>query len=232
MLEKILPPGFAVSESLADVADAELFPEEEAIVARAVDKRRREFATVRACAREALARLGLPAVPIVPGERGAPRWPAGVVGSMTHCEGYRAAALTRSGEVGSVGIDAEPHLPLPPGVLKAVTLEQERRMLARLAAQEPGTHWDRLLFSAKESAYKAWYPLAGTMLEFEEAEVVLDRDGTFTARFLAPGPLTGLTGRWQVCGRLLMTAAVTPGAPPGRTGSTSRPAVRTPPPRR
>ncbi|NDZ87966.1 4'-phosphopantetheinyl transferase, partial [Streptomyces sp. SID10115] len=74
-----------VVETHEDPADAVLFPAEEAVVANAVDKRRKEFTTVRHCARTALARIGVPAAPILPGHRGAPGWPDGVVGSMTHC---------------------------------------------------------------------------------------------------------------------------------------------------
>ena len=70
-----MPPAVAVAESFGDISGARLFPEEEAVVARAVDKRRREFTTARACARTALAGLGLPAAPIGRGERGAPGWP-------------------------------------------------------------------------------------------------------------------------------------------------------------
>jgi len=72
VIEEILPPAVTAVEAFADAADARLYPEEEAVVARAVDRRRQEFATVRACARSALAQLGVPAGPIVPG-RGARR---------------------------------------------------------------------------------------------------------------------------------------------------------------
>ncbi|WP_158717200.1 4'-phosphopantetheinyl transferase family protein [Streptomyces sp. NRRL F-4474] len=77
----------------------------------AVAARRREFATVRRCARQSLAALGIPPMPLLPGERGAPLWPRGTVGSMTHCLGYRAAAAARADEITALGIDAEPHQP-------------------------------------------------------------------------------------------------------------------------
>ena len=85
MIADILPPQVAVTEEFGDLPDVRLFPAEEAVIADAVDRRRREFATARACARAALAKLGVPAAPIVPGSRGAPQWPPGVVGSITHC---------------------------------------------------------------------------------------------------------------------------------------------------
>ena len=73
MIGDILPPQVAAAEAFGDLPGAVLFAEEEAVIAKAVDKRRREFATARACARAALAKLGLPAVPIVPGFLGAPQ---------------------------------------------------------------------------------------------------------------------------------------------------------------
>lgn len=78
---------------------------------------------------------------------------------MTHCDGYRAAAVARRETIASIGIDAEPHAALPDGVEKLTALPEERMALTRLAVTHPHIHWDRLLFSAKESVYKAWFPL-------------------------------------------------------------------------
>lgn len=217
MIETILPAEAVAEEAFSDLPGAALFPEEEAVIAKAVDKRRREFTTTRACARTALARLGLPPVPIVPGLRGAPRWPDGVVGSMTHCAGYRACAVARSRDLLTIGLDAEPHDKLPDGVLGSVSSHEEREQLTALAAAGPGTHWDRMLFSAKESVYKAWFPLTRRWLGFEDAAVTIDpEEGTFTARLLINGPhvmdipLNGFTGRWLVGGGLIITAIAVP----------------------
>ena len=212
MIEEILPPEVASAEAFDDSAVVALFPEEEEVVARAVDKRRREFATARGCARRALATLGLPPAPIVPGERGAPAWPSGVVGSMTHCDGYRASAVALERNVRTVGLDAEPNGPLPDGVLKVIATPAEIDWLDG-APPASGVCWDRLLFSAKESIYKAWFPLTRRWLDFEEAVVTPDPDaGTFDARLCVPGPvvdgrrLTGFTGRWVVRHGLVVTA--------------------------
>jgi 4'-phosphopantetheinyl transferase EntD len=183
VIESILPAGAVAEEAFADPPGLTLYPAEEAVVARAVDKQRREFTTARACARAALARLGVPPGPIVPGPRGAPQWPAGVVGSMTHCDGYRAAVVARHRDLVAIGVDAEPHAPLPVGVLGTVTSAAERAHLTALAVAGSGRHWDRMLFSAKESVYKAWFPLTGRWLGFEDAAVTIDpAGGTFTAR--------------------------------------------------
>ncbi|MFF2142908.1 4'-phosphopantetheinyl transferase [Kitasatospora sp. NPDC058190] len=212
MIGDLLPDVVVTVVAYDDPPEARLEPAEEAVVAKAVDKRRREFTTVRHCARAALARLGVPYRPLVPGLRGAPSWPDDVIGSLTHCDGFRAAAVARAGVLASVGIDAEPALPLPEGVLDAVALPVEQQRLAELAAEHPDTPWDRILFSAKESVYKAWFPLTGLWLDFHEAELDLSPDGTFSARLLVPGPVVGdrriegFDGRWAVRDGLLATA--------------------------
>lgn len=209
MIADLLPACVRTAESFGELPGAELLPEERALVARAVPKRVAEVTTVRACAREALAALGLPPAPILSGPSREPLWPAGVVGSLTHCAGYRAAAVARDADLAAVGIDAEPHDELPDGVLERVSLPEER---AHLEALPAGTHWDRLLFSAKESVYKAWFPLAGRWLGFEDARLVLDPDaGTFTATLLVEDrPLDGFAGRYAVAGGLVVTAIAVP----------------------
>ncbi|WP_424214990.1 4'-phosphopantetheinyl transferase family protein [Streptomyces sp. BI20] len=214
MIGALLPASVATAWRPDDAEQPPLHPEEEAAVARSVDSRRREFTTVRGCAREALGRLGLPASAVPSGPRGEPLWPQGVRGSMTHCKGYRAAAVTVDPSILSLGMDAEPALALPDGFLPGVTLPEELDRLLATAAAVPGVPFDRLLFSAKETVFKVWYPLVRRGLEFEEADVTVDPDGTFTARLLVPPPtvagrpLDRVTGRWLVRDGLLMTAAV------------------------
>jgi 4'-phosphopantetheinyl transferase EntD len=212
MIADLLPPVVASAECFDDPPGVVLFDEERAVVARAVDKRRREFATVRHCARRALATLGHPPVALVPGPRGAPRWPDGIVGSMTHCEGYRAAALARADDVRAVGIDAEPDGPLPDGVLELIARPDETAHLADLRRRGGAgpEHWERLLFSCKETVFKVWYPLTHRELDFHEASIRLDpRDATFTVDLLAdPGDdvlPSRLTGRWMAAHSLVIS---------------------------
>lgn len=227
MIEEILPGSVACASAFGDLppgTDGGLLPAEAAAVSRAVAKRRAEFTTVRVCARRALRALGLPGVALVPDRRGAVAWPEGTVGSMTHCSGYRAAVVARTGDAVSLGIDAEPDLPLPEGVLEVVSREREREGLAALAARRPDVSWDRLLFSAKESVFKTWYPLTRKELDFQEAELEIDPDsGTFTARLLVPGPEVAgsrvgvFPGRWLARNGLVVTAIALPG-PAGGPG--------------
>ena len=160
MIEVILPPEVAAEEAFGDLPDVALFPEEEAVIARAVDKRRNEFTTARGCARVALARLGLPPVPIVPGLRGAPQWPSNVVGSITHCAGYRACAVARDRDVVTIGLDAEPHDVLPDGVLGAVASAQEQARLAALT-RDGVTASLKPIHALEVNAYIVRQPAAG-----------------------------------------------------------------------
>ncbi|MET8651096.1 4'-phosphopantetheinyl transferase Npt [Nocardia aurea] len=220
MIENILPNGVASAELLAYPDDLKPHPAEEHLIAKSVDKRRRDFVGARYCARQALEQLGEPAVAIGKGERGMPLFPRGIVGSLTHCDGYRAAALAHKLRFRSVGIDAEPHGALPEGVLDSVSLPQEREWLG---ATSTGLHLDRLLFCAKEATYKAWFPLTLRWLGFEDAHITFTVDelsddagsGTFHSALLIPGqttdggvPLTSFDGRWVIGDGLILTAIV------------------------
>ncbi|MBT2381375.1 phosphopantetheinyl transferase [Streptomyces sp. CB00316] len=218
MIESLLPAYVSCAATREEsVPDGTLFPEEEALVARSVPKRRNDFATARACARRAMGRLGLEPVAVLHGKRGMPLWPEGIVGSLTHCDGYRAAALARAGDVLSLGVDAEPHAPLPEGVGELVVRPSEReRFPGPRAGEAGGIHWDRLLFSAKESVFKTWYPLTLTELDFDEADLTFHRDdhraagGTFTARLLRTDPALPpvLDGKWRVEDGIVATAVL------------------------
>jgi enterobactin synthetase component D / holo-[acyl-carrier protein] synthase len=211
----LVPPGVVVAEAVGPSADGEgLLPEEAPLVANAVAKRRREFTAGRSCARRALRALGLPPGPILAGPNREPLWPAGVAGSITHCAGYCAAAVGWRDAVGSIGIDAETHGPLPRGVEEMVCTPAERQWVRSAPA---GVEWGMVVFSAKESVYKAWFPLAGRWLGFEEAELTIDPDGGMFAVRLAPGPAAvlgpaavSLGGRFAVGDGIVATCVVIP----------------------
>lgn len=218
LLQAVLPgrDGLVYAELYDDPPDLTALPEEEPLIERSVAKRRNEFITVRHCARLAMEQLGVPPTPILKGEKGEPQWPSGVVGSLTHCQGYRGAVVGRVGAVRSVGIDAEPHDVLPDKVLEAISLPAERHEIGLLPG---GLHWDRILFCAKEATYKAWFPLTQRWLGFEDAHITFDVEndgtaGTFVSRILidpsarSGPPLRELAGRWSIAGGLALTAIV------------------------
>jgi 4'-phosphopantetheinyl transferase EntD len=215
MLAELVTPDVIAVDIVGDDPNAYLLPEEEHLVAKAVAKRRREVTNARTCARRALARLGFAETVIPRGPKGEPLWPAGIVGSITHTSGYFAAAVAHADKIRSIGIDAEVHGALPEGVLAHIGFGPE---LTWLAGQDHAeVWWDRLLFSAKESVYKAWFPLTGRWLGFEDATVTIDpANRTFQARILVDGtthtgtPLTAMAGRWLVRDGLVLTAITLP----------------------
>lgn len=181
MIDGILPPDVvSVTDAELDSDDAgvvaALHPAEAELISNAVAARRADFAWARACAREAMTRLGVPSGPIVRGGRGMPVWPPGVVGTLTHTDGLRAAALGPADRVRALGVDVEPHEPLADGVLEAVSLPEEAAWVRAVGAEVTSVHWDKLLFTAKEATYKAWYPLTRRWLGFADAHITLVPD--------------------------------------------------------
>jgi 4'-phosphopantetheinyl transferase EntD len=179
-----------------------LRPSEQVAVAGAVPKRQREVAFGRACARRALAALGVPAADLPAGPDRAPIWPAGLTGSITHTDDVAAAIASR--DLRGVGLDLESvaHAARTPDLLAAVTTGPERRRLGGLALPVAA-----LVFSAKESVYKCLYPLGRRALEFGEVELELG-EGTFTvlrAAGYAEAPL--IRGRYAIAEGLVATVA-------------------------
>lgn len=210
MLDKILPSSIAVAEEFRRDPIHPLFTEEDTVIATG------EFSAARACACAALRQLTFPGIPLLPGLRGAPQWPEGMIGSITYCAGYRAAAVGLTKDVVSLGVDAQLNEPLPDdGMLDMVARDEERERVGILGICMPDICWDRLLLSAKLSVYKTCFPLDAWWLNLELADVVIDAHrGTFTADLLVPGPitdgapLTEMCGRWLAYQGLLVTAVV------------------------
>ena len=241
VLRSVFPEGVRVSswdELLAsgrdeDAAIENLWPAEAEASETYAPRRRAEYASVRDCAREALRGEGIAPAAIVKGQRGAPIFPPNVVGAMTHTDGLRAAAIARHERFRSLGVDAEPHEGLPPGVLDAVSLPSEREWVSAVLAGEPELRVDKLLFSAKEATYKAWFPLTRRWLGFEDAELTFDTEdlersdagmrarGAFSSRILITpdvidggSPLHVLRGRWAIeAGFVVAAIAVEQRAP-------------------
>lgn len=226
LLAAVLPASVASSEIRGTFVDeTALFPSEARLVHRAVSRRRREFAAVRACARTCLARLGEPAVPVLHDSYGAPVWPAGVVGSMTHCVGFAGAALASTSTTRCLGIDAEPNEPLASGLLEMIASAPEIQQLPPLTQ----VCADKLLFSAKEAAYKALYFLSPATIDFLALQVTVRPDGVLDARHIEGSSMTAprlmqLSGRWYADDALIVTAfhAAAPryGSPGSRKGKT------------
>jgi 4'-phosphopantetheinyl transferase EntD len=183
------------------------FPDEEALVAAASPGRRLEFLNGRACAHQALRELGVPDVPVLRGRDREPRWPAHVVGSISHGDDFCGAAVALRDDHAGVGVDMEADHALSADFARRVCSPRE---LARCAQLGPEGLFARVLFSAKESVYKLQYPLSGAVLYWRDLEILLE-DARFSARFLRPCPPFRegqvLLGRWLRGSGLILTGA-------------------------
>jgi len=219
IFSKLLPVAVSVVETRTELDAGPRFWQEDQYVADAVEARQREFRTVRICARQALAQFGHGNHVLVPDKQRAPVWPPNIVGSMTHAAGLRAAAVASTGDFSGIGIDAEPHQALPAEVVDMILLPEEQRLASALQAEDPSIAWDKLMFSAKESVFKTWYPLARRWLDFLECEITVGQQpGVFTARILQVNPvhsgvdLSVLGGKWVSESRVgdgLLATAIT-----------------------
>jgi 4'-phosphopantetheinyl transferase EntD len=198
LISGILAPGLFGAE-MEDVGQpVALHPQEECLVANAAQKRRRDFALGRACARAALSALGQGGAAIGRDENGVPLWPAGIHGSITHTKFYAAALVAEAHHVGGVGVDAERVGSVTPDLWRRLFDSAECDYLMTLDGPQQQI-FATMFFSAKEAAYKA-SGIKGA-LAFREIHIT-PQDGGFTAS--RPGEI--LRGRYAQQDDLLLTA--------------------------
>ena len=223
----------------------EISPAETAEVAKAVIGRRVAFATGRACARRALARLEVTEFDLRNGVDRAPRWPAGIVGSITHTGaapgGYCAVVVGRSTDLAALGVDAEQWSRLTPALWNRVLTRDELAWVEHHDDEERRI-WATVIFSAKESFYKAQYPSSGRFLNFHDVEVTVDAsDSTFGVRVLPPSAgaagLSSCRGRFLRVEEFVLTGVAVPAlqatvpveaVPPRHRAFTAPPFTQTP----
>ncbi|HEX5067312.1 MAG TPA: 4'-phosphopantetheinyl transferase superfamily protein [Myxococcota bacterium] len=211
-MKDLFPDGVVFVQADDVLAAEPLRPEEAADAVRMGDARRREFALGRACARRALAGLGMDAEPLRRGADRAPRWPDGVIGSLTHTDGFCAAAVARQGSLLALGLDAESS-PLSARAALRVLDASERAQIDRLASP-PALGFATVAFSAKESIYKALYPLCGRKLVFGDAAIEIDpRAHTVRITLRARGagalpPGATIEGRYALTPTCVVTSVV------------------------
>lgn len=203
-LSILAPSGTVLVAILDEGLPAPLHAEEAALVAQAVEKRRRDFALGRASAHAALERLGHSSPIIGQGKSGAPLWPAGVVGSITHTRGFAAAIVGRAADHRGLGIDAERPQGMREELWPRLFVEPELAYLARLEASAR-RQMATIFFSAKEACYKAANPLTDERLDFQSMRIV-PGDGAFTAHKMN-GDGWSMTGRFVVLDDLVVTTA-------------------------
>ena len=144
-------------------------PEEERILSpSACPKKRTEFVLGRAAVRYALRELGEYG-PVLRGGQGEPLWPEGILGSITHCWPWAVALVLKSWKPLVVGIDLE-------------DLETAGRVdISGLICTAKELDWVRdgfsfherlaMIFSAKETIYKGFYPFCRQYIDFKDVEL-------------------------------------------------------------
>jgi 4'-phosphopantetheinyl transferase EntD len=167
-----------VAEEGEPVFDADaLFPEERAQIARAVDKRKAEYATARVLARKAFATLGAEAAPIVNDTERCPIWPPNVIGSITHTAGYCGVVVARAGGVvESIGVDVERDEAVKVALHDKICSAEELAFVDEARDEDERGRLVRAIFSAKEAFYKAQYPITRQYLGFHAVSLSLSGD--------------------------------------------------------
>jgi 4'-phosphopantetheinyl transferase EntD len=183
------------------VATPEMYAREPSLVeaeqlARMVDKRRREFLAGRACAYAVLEALGRARGPVARGADGAPQWPAGVVGSITHCDGFCCAAATTTDVLRALGVDAETAVRLDPAVERLFAGDGERSAWARLG-REPRCGWGIIAFSIKEAVFKTRAPFADAP-QYSDIRIALIPASPLDGRFEAIMSGAAAEGFWFI----------------------------------
>lgn len=197
-----LYPSGVVGVELSDPQQAEpLFPEEEPVVERAVEKRRIEFALGRTAARKALARLHLPPGPLRQNKDRSVDWPDAAWGSITHADGLCAAVATLRTQHGGIGLDAELRGRVKPELWKHIATESEQLWLGEGDGEAEQAARATLLFSAKEAFYKAQFCASRGWVGFHDAELRFDDGGSFEVELLVDVGITfrcgqRFAGRW------------------------------------
>jgi 4'-phosphopantetheinyl transferase EntD len=197
-----LPAGVVFAGGSISDGQQALYPEEDFAIRHAVPKRRAEFRAGRTFARTALLQLGMAPMPILPGNDRAPVWPVGIAASITHDDTYCGVIAAKTADFASVGIDIDSTTPLDADLVRLVCgtaeLEQRTALADRLAVD-----FAKLIFCAKESAYKAYFPLTRSVLDFPDVEIrISPGDGTFCATVRASAPVMPNLGR-TLAGRFL-----------------------------
>lgn len=208
-MEGLFSPRVATVSGDPAAFDEPLPPEEQLLVAHAVEKRRREFVAGRTCARQALQRLGLGPAVIPAGDRREPVWPDGVVGSISHTRGFCGAAVARLAAVRGLGFDVEHISDMRLDLREHIASDAELDALQRILGG-PRERALALAFSARETFYKCQYPLSRQWVGLRD--VALRVDGgeflvspAFDVAGVCPGNGT-VRGTYRVRGDYVLTA--------------------------
>lgn len=185
-----------VPDTVPPVLDAE-----QPLIEKAVAKRRREFSIGRCCVRQALGELGFTNTPILHDKNGAPLWPQGIVGSITHSTAYAAAAVAEKSRLQGLGIDMETVSRVSSRITDKILTATEKTALQSLSDPAEQQRLLSLYFSAKEAIYKCLHPLLQCRIGFKDARIECESDPVAMKIFLCPRIQSMLPGEIRLMGR-------------------------------
>jgi enterobactin synthetase component D len=157
-------------ESVTALAEATLGLEEQSFAANLKALRRRTWVGGRVAMRQALARSGLDAPPLLVDARGAPLLPPTLAGSISHKEKIAVALVAESRPETRLGVDVEVDAPRAHDIASKVLTDEEVAEIAPLGIEARGREVV-LRFSAKEAIYKALDPFVRRYVGFKEVAV-------------------------------------------------------------
>ena len=138
--------------------------------------RKEHYRSGRICAGEVLSKLGTLGQPVLrdPQTR-EPLWPEGISGAITHSGKWAAAAAGKTSDVSGIGIDLEDlERQVDSRISRHVCIPEEQKWL-----QECGEDFLdknlKIIFSAKESIFKAFFPYTRTYLHFHDARILMEQ---------------------------------------------------------
>jgi len=199
LIDSLFPTEVVTEEAHPMCLRGTLYPEEEAYLRNALPKRRWEFTAGRLCSRRALTQFGIENFPLLVGNNREPIWPTGIVGSISHTEGYCGVAIARKTDVQSIGLDVECIGKLQKDVWKQICTQQEVSWINSLPSDERQINV-ALVFSAKECLYKCQHTISRQWLGLHDVMISVNHDiREFRVRFTINNPFaakTRLNGRY------------------------------------
>lgn len=181
------PESFSFASLSNKVAHLHEHPESElsALSPQASVKRRAEFVLGRKAAHAALSGVDRQKewgnFSILKGTRGEPLWPEGITGSISHSDGIACAVVARAQDTIGVGLDLQrKRESRRRDLLKVICTKREIEWINSAADAEEREVRQLLIFSAKESLYKALYPVTRKYFGFHGAELSpVEKQGAF-----------------------------------------------------
>ena len=209
MFEHICPEDISVFSSEEIPEGFELLASEQQATRHFKQKKLLDFKRGRYCARMALSHIGRPHEAVSVGASREPVWPNGIIGSISHCDGTSAAAVSAGGDLLGIGIDIEALQVLDPVVLDQICGPEELQWMANHPSDE---QLSSVLFCIKEAVYKCVWPNLRRFIDFREVSVTPNLDeNTFVAKSvsnsLSHELIAGVSGYWAInSGRIFASA--------------------------